>query len=287
MTASLGLTAETVFALSAFGGSGGNGSLRNWHKHVARQLGERLPVVEQLIAEKPPVPRLLWLLGSPEVCCLPADSDLRHVRTVVSDFSHVSVEPYWKQIHGRLELECELRARVAITNGFDGLVSTLHPAVSWKFPVLEIRGTAAGDIYLGGNGVLLSPSLFLPGKQCVIIDAEKFSGVPAIVFPASQAGLGELSPASTPSISQFALGALIGHSRAAALEALAEGCTTGELSRRLGLSLAGASKHATVLRRAGLITTFRHRNTALHVTTPLGLALLRGDEAENHTYQEG
>lgn len=29
------------------------------------------------------------------------------------------------------------------------------------------------------------------------------------------------------------------------------------------------------------MTTFRHRNTALHVATPLGQALLRGTETEN------
>jgi DNA-binding transcriptional ArsR family regulator len=83
-------------------------------------------------------------------------------------------------------------------------------------------------------------------------------------------------PSASAANSNIALGGLIGHSRAAVLEVLAEGCTTGELSRHMGLSLAGASKHVTVLRQAALVATLRHRNTAFHVATPLGQALLRG-----------
>jgi DNA-binding transcriptional ArsR family regulator len=276
MTASLGLTAETVFALERFGDGGGTSSFKSWYKHVRSQLGERLSKIEQLIAEHPPIPSLLWLLGSSRAYAAPDGASLSHVRSTVSNFSRIAVEPYWKQIRYHLELERELRMRVAIGRGFDGLLSTLHPALSWKFPVLEIPGPAPGEIDLGGRGVLLCPSLFLMKKQCILIDSERFSHLPAIVFPASQDVALEFQLASASADNNIALGALLGHSRAAALEVLAEGCTTGELSRHMGLSLAGASKHATVLRRAGLVTTLRHRNTAFHVATPLGQALLRG-----------
>lgn len=277
MTATLGLTAETVFALETFGARAGHSSFGNWHSHVRGQLGERLSRVEQLITENPPIPGLLWMLSSSRACVVPGADEGCHVRAIVSDFARIAVEPYWKQIRFRLEAERELRARVAITKGFDGLLSTLHPALNWKFPILEVQGIFTDDLYLGGNGVLLVPSLFLT-KKCVIIGIEKVSGLPAIVFPASRTSVVELPHAANPQRNTFALGALIGHSRAAALEVLADGCSTGELSRQLGLSLAGASRHATVLRKAGLVSTLRHRNTALHVVTPLGQALLRGAE---------
>lgn len=278
MTTSLGRTAETVFALESFGNRGAS-SFRNWYKHVRSQLAERLPAIEQLVAEHPPIPSLLWLIGSSAAHDNPDGVKLPHVRAAVSDFSRIAVEPYWKQIRSQLELERELRMRVAITKGFDGLLSTLHPGLSWKFPVLEVPGPASGEIYLDGRGLLLAPSLFLVNKQCIVIDCERFSQLPAIVFPASQAA--ELQLVSATAGNNCALGALIGYSRAAVLEVLAEGCTTGELSRHMGLSLAGASKHATVLREAGLVTTLRHRNTAFHVATPLGQALLRGNEKGN------
>jgi DNA-binding transcriptional ArsR family regulator len=276
MTAGLGLAAETVFALEHFAGRGGTGSFRGWYKQVRGRLGERLPAIEQLVAEHPPVPGLLWLMGSPEAHAAPEGAELSQVRATISSFSRVAVEPYWRQVRRQLELEHELRMRVAATKGFDGLLQTLHPTLSWKYPVLENSGPVDGEMRLDGRGVLLAPSLFLMKRQCAIIENERFSRLPAIVFPASQDVEVELQLAEVSADERVALGALIGHSRAGVLEVLAEGCTTGELSRRMGLSLAGASKHATVLRQAGLVTTLRHRNTAFHVATPLGQALLRG-----------
>lgn len=280
MRAGLGRIAEAVFALELLGGRGARGGLRSWLKQVRAQLGERLAGVEQLIAAYPPIPCLLWLLGSSGACSAPDDSEQRHIRALVSDFCGVALEPYWSQIRCYLEIERELRARIAITKGFDGLLSTLHSGICWKFPILEIPGCLDDEVHLAGRGLLLAPSVFLRGKQCAIINAEKFSSLPTLIFPASQSP--EIELAGSPPVNNFALGALIGHSRAAALEVLADGCTTGELSRRLALSLAGASKHATILRQAGLVTTFRHRNTALHVVTPLGLALLRGNEQQQY-----
>lgn len=278
MTTTLGLTAETVFALERFGARGGTSSFRNWYKHVRGQLGDDLSAIDQLVADHPPVPGLLWMLGPPEARATTGGGRPSHVRAAVSAFSRVAVEPYWRQVRCHLELERELRMRVAIKKGFDGLLSTLHPAMHWNFPLLEVPGPVTGEMRLSGRGVLLAPSLFLMKKQCVLIDNERFSGMPAIVFPASQDLEVELRLASAPGDGKVALGALIGHSRAAVLEMLAEGCTTGELSRHMGLSLSGASKHAAVLRQAGLVTTLRHRNTAFHVATPLGQALLRGGQ---------
>ncbi|WP_436848162.1 hypothetical protein [Streptomyces collinus] len=65
---------------------------------------------------------------------------------------------------------------------------------------------------------------------------------------------------------------------------MADGYNTTELSRRLGISAAAASHHATVLREAKLITTRREGKAVLHVLTPLGIALL---EATGHIGQVG
>ena len=53
-----------------------------------------------------------------------------------------------------------------------------------------------------------------------------------------------------------------------------DGCTTGEVARRLNISAAAASQHTTVLRNAGLLVSQRDRNTVLHTLTPLGRAML-------------
>jgi DNA-binding MarR family transcriptional regulator len=68
----------------------------------------------------------------------------------------------------------------------------------------------------------------------------------------------------------------VGTTRAAVLTTVAEhpGCSTKELAALTGIAPASASEHATVLRRAGLINTVRHRNSAMHSPTALGIALL-------------
>jgi DNA-binding transcriptional ArsR family regulator len=73
-----------------------------------------------------------------------------------------------------------------------------------------------------------------------------------------------------------ALAALLGFTRAAALAAIGTGCSTTELARRVGVSPAAASQHATVLRNAGLVASRREANTMMHSVTPLGSAVLNG-----------
>jgi DNA-binding transcriptional ArsR family regulator len=90
---------------------------------------------------------------------------------------------------------------------------------------------------------------------------------PVLVYPVARdlhvTSAGKRSPA-----------ALLGRTRAAALEVIAGGCTTTELARRLGISAASASAHATVLRDAGLAVAQRHRNSVLHTASALGVELL-------------
>ena len=45
--------------------------------------------------------------------------------------------------------------------------------------------------------------------------------------------------------------------------------------RAAGVSASAASRHATALRDAGLVTTVRNGRTVLHTLTPTGASLLR------------
>lgn len=60
---------------------------------------------------------------------------------------------------------------------------------------------------------------------------------------------------------------LLGRTRADALDAIADTCTTTELAQRLGVSAPTVSHHVGVLRSAGLIASRRARNTVLHHVT--------------------
>jgi DNA-binding transcriptional ArsR family regulator len=70
------------------------------------------------------------------------------------------------------------------------------------------------------------------------------------------------------------LASLLGRTRAHALETLVDPCTTSELARRVGVSPATASHHASVLRAAGLISSHRDGVKILHRLTAKGRSLL-------------
>ncbi|MFI6509070.1 ArsR/SmtB family transcription factor [Streptosporangium sp. NPDC050855] len=280
MVASLGPVAESVFALDLFGRNGG-ASFNTWRRHVRDRLGEGVGNVEQLVRERrTPVELLEMAARSADraVPRPPAEEWVsRRVTATVLGFCQVAVLPYWSKVRGHLESERDTYGRITITNGVECLLETLHPRLCWNPPVLEVSDTEDHDVHLRGRGLLLSPSLFLQGRNHLFLDREHETGLPALVVsaPCTSAILSDLT--ETPTSDDEALAALVGHTRAAALQALTESCTTGGLSERLGISLAGASKHATVLRKAGLITTARNRNTALHTLTSLGMALLHGE----------
>jgi DNA-binding transcriptional ArsR family regulator len=288
MVSTLGLVAEGVFALDLFGRRNG-GVVTEWRKIVRNRLGQQLNSVEGLIREHRPLSSLRWLISrsvEPAEILGRADPARQQVAATVFEFCRVAVVPYWGRIRSHLETERDARARIAITSGVECLLSTLHPSMRWNPPALEIPEAPDGDIYLAGRGLLLSPALFLHDKTCVVVDASRDDGCPTVVFSTlSKADvLADLGGAGEPD--EQALGALVGYTRAAALQVLTDSCTTGELSQRLGISLAGASKHARVLRQAGLVITARHRNMALHTLTPLGVALLRRPSSGDSTVLE-
>ncbi|MFF8234948.1 ArsR/SmtB family transcription factor [Streptomyces caelestis] len=189
------------------------------------------------------------------------------------EFIQVAVLPYWSQIRSHLEGIRDAGGRIIAANGLERLLNSLHAKLYWNTPVLEIRQGPDRTAHLDGRGLTLTPSFFLHDQSCVFIEHEKETGGPTVVFPVKAATKAEIWGAYEPD--EQALGALVGHTRAAALQALTRSRTTSELAEQLGISLAGASKHAAVLRRSGLITTSRNRNTALHTLTELGTALLQ------------
>lgn len=284
MGESAGPVLESVFALQALSRSDER-VFHEWRRHAVAALGGRMTEVTDLLRRYRPVPDLLWLghreLQRPPVSALAADEAVRRaVSGVVFEFCRVAVLPYWNSLRGFLQAEREERGRDVIMWGLDGLLRSLHPKMSWDPPVLTIPGGEERDVHLNGRGLTLKRSLFLRGVPCVLVDDAGADGAHTLV----------VSVPSTPAISavlqapcgneEQALQALIGHTRAAALQVMVGSCTTGELSDRLGISLAGASKHAKILRKAGLVTTARNGNSGLHTLTTLGMALLQSRPEE-------
>jgi DNA-binding transcriptional ArsR family regulator len=187
------------------------------------------------------------------------------------------VSPYEARLTDLFMADRSVRMRQLVGGGIERLFAQLNPRwMRWNSPVLEIRmvnGTDF-DLHLEGQGILLMPSMF--GTRSIINHLAEPQ--PIVSYPAGHdKPLRSLTAfAAEAPKSRSAISALLGTTRAAVLTTIAEhpGCSTKELAALAGIAPASASEHAAVLRQAGLINTVRHRNTAIHNPTELGIALL-------------
>ncbi|MFI0940835.1 ArsR/SmtB family transcription factor [Streptomyces sp. NPDC021020] len=193
----------------------------------------------------------------------------------VRTYHRVAVAPFWRRITAALAADRAARTRQLGEGGVEHVLGGLGPHVRWRPPVLEVRTTAplAYDYHLRGRGLVLAPGAFGGYVPCDPDDEQ-----PTLYYDVGAgAGGGAPHPFAPPPGGRApyeALAALIGHSRAAVLEVVADGVTTGQLARRVGLSPASASEHASVLRRAGLVVTRRSGRWSFHSLTALGAELL-------------
>jgi Helix-turn-helix domain len=188
----------------------------------------------------------------------------------------VLVEPYWTRIHACLHAEHVAGLRALAAGGPDRLLASLQSQwIRWRPPVLEVLVPADYDVRLNGLGLALMPSAFVGQIPSLHHNPNDPGSAPWLVVPPADGRLEQRHLWGNPRPRGAALAALVGRNRAAVLRTLADGCSTTELADRVGISLAAASQHASVLRDAGLITTHRQGSAVLHVLTPLGVELLR------------
>ncbi|MEV4344478.1 helix-turn-helix domain-containing protein [Actinoplanes sp. NPDC049596] len=153
-----------------------------------------------------------------------------------------------------------------LTEGPGTLLQGLGPTARWDPPVLTVTGYPVDrDLELGGRGLTLVPSYFCWGRPIALADPDL---PPVLVYPVPRTSDELVCPSPE-------LTTLLGRTRSAVLQLTWAGATTSELARLIGVSLATASEHATVLRNAGLIASHRHGNMVIHQVTDLGTSLLR------------
>ncbi|RUP66649.1 Helix-turn-helix protein [Streptomyces sp. NP10] len=186
-----------------------------------------------------------------------------------------AVAPYWPQMRLHLFSARDRYARTLAEGGVEGLLETLcAPLVRWRFPVLEVLHPCEADIHLRGRGLIIAPTVFSSRQAEVLLNLADPEQPPVLALPAVGGEMHGCAQWLAGESAGRALEDLIGRTRTAVLAAVAGGCSTTELARRLGISLATASEHAAVLRQAALITTRRDGKAVLHTTTRLGAALL-------------
>lgn len=211
-----------------------------------------------------------WVTGLAD-----GDTDtLRKLAKAVRRYFGVALAPYWATISASVRTDRSARGRAAVDFGYERVLDTLHDAVRWRAPVLEVDYPVEQEQHLAGRGLTLVPSFFCWRKP---IGLRELTGQPVLVYPVERDAdwaLTETGEVQAPR--EGSLGELLGRTRSAVLAAVADTpyLTTTELARVVGISVAGASQHATVLRNADLIATYRHSGAAKHVLRPRGAALL-------------
>ncbi|MGN9789102.1 winged helix-turn-helix domain-containing protein [Nonomuraea sp. ZG12] len=197
---------------------------------------------------------------------------------VGAEYCRAVLTPHWPEVDGALAQERAVMLRHLATGGAEQVLANLEPAMRWRPPILEVDYPAGlnREIFLRGRGLTLIPSYFCQANPVALVDLRL---PPVLAYPVPRRGAPNTS-AGDP------LAALLGRTRAEILRcvALVPGCSTGELARRAGVSLATASEHARVLREAQLIASVRQANLMLHHTTALGAELLTGP---SHTRWKG
>ncbi|MGH3258056.1 MAG: ArsR/SmtB family transcription factor [Streptosporangiaceae bacterium] len=186
------------------------------------------------------------------------------------------VAPYWRRIQACLHAEQVARSRVLALGGPERLLASIQgELIRWRPPVLEVHMCGDVDLHLEGRGLVLVPSVFVGAVPSLHQNPNDVMAAPVLVLPVADERVRNGHLWDGPKDRTIALAALVGRNRAAVLSAIAEGGTTTEVASRVGISLAAASQHASVLRSAGLIITRRQGSSVLHVLTPLGAELLQ------------
>lgn len=188
-------------------------------------------------------------------------------------YHRVAVAPYRDGLAAALTADRAARSRQLIDGGVESVLRGLHPRMRWRPPVLELAGPGDDDreYRLGGRGLVLAPGAFSTYLPCDPDDEQ-----PTLYYEVFGGGTRPalFTHLTRPGDRRTALAALLGHGRAAVLQVAADGASTGQLAERSGLSAASASKHASVLRDAGLLATRRTGRAVHHSLTPLGAQLL-------------
>ncbi|QNP68991.1 winged helix-turn-helix transcriptional regulator [Streptomyces roseirectus] len=201
---------------------------------------------------------------------------LKELGEALRTYHRAALAPYWPRLRALVDAERALRSRDMLDGGSEALLAGLAPTVRWRPPVLEVDYPVDRDLRLAGRGLVLVPSVFCWRLPISLVDPAL---PPVLVYPIARPPGWWAAPDHTAG--RRGLANLLGPTRAACLRLIEDGCSTGELARRLGMTAPTASQHATVLREAGLTAATRHGNKVFHTLTPLGTALLRTGPGED------
>ncbi|MFI0976452.1 hypothetical protein ACH4SP_05435 [Streptomyces sp. NPDC021093] len=173
---------ESLFALELLGRNAGGQPFQRWRRSVVRHRAVRdLVTMAQTIRPFPDMDNVVQRArpGTPA-------ADRTHEPMLVRDlreFHRIAVAPYRIHLDRVLDADRAARRRIAVTQGPEKLLSTLHSSIRWSAPVLEVCAQQGEDMTLDAGGLLLSPSIFLSPLAPRVLHRAAGPDTPTLFYP--------------------------------------------------------------------------------------------------------
>jgi DNA-binding transcriptional ArsR family regulator len=209
---------------------------------------------------------LVQLLAQPQPGVAIADA--------IWEYWQVAVAPYWPRIRAVLDDDVSHRGGRTLAQGILSVFDDLHPEVSRVDKLVRVDKPHHASAVFEGDQITLVPSVFLwPG----LIITEECEKTFTLTYAARGVGkVWEGLPAAEGIDNE--LGALLGRNRAAILRRLDIPMTTTQLARELGQSPGTVNQHLTVLKRNGLLSSWRSGRSVLYRRTALASSIIAASD---------
>ena len=185
-----------------------------------------------------------------------------------------AIAPYWSRIRAVLDDDVSYRGSRALGDGMLGLLEDLHPDVTLCNEVLRVDKPQHPDATYEGSEIILLPSVFVWPN---VLIGHEGPNVFSLTYAARGVGrVWEGLPTAHGAGND--LGALLGRNRAGILRRLEIPMTTTQLARELGQSPGTVSQHLSVLKRNGLLDSWRSGRSVLYRRTALATSVIAASD---------
>ncbi|GAA3988852.1 DUF5937 family protein [Allokutzneria multivorans] len=189
---------------------------------------------------------------------------------VLAECHRLIIEPIWPRLAGVLEGDVEWRGKHLVEFGLPHVAPGLHDSISWRSGSLVIGDPEQAEtLSAHDRDVVLIPSAFLWPDVYLRHTPHRI----ALCYPAR--GFGAFWH-RTEAVSDGALDAVVGRTRARLLRTLDRPRTVSELASLLAVTNGAVSQHLSALRAAGLVVSRRSGKEVTSLRTALGHALVDG-----------
>jgi DNA-binding transcriptional ArsR family regulator len=209
-------------------------------------------------------PRLVELLGDPGAS--------RRIADVLHEYWTLLIEPHWRRIKAVVRDDVAYRATRLASDGVDGMLGDLHRELSVADGTLFIdKPNHHIEHTLNGAGLSLVPSVFSWPQLICTTQPDQPTQITYGCRAAATVWDGA-PPLDDP------LGALLGRTRAGILRDLGRPRSTSDLAARLGHSMPAISQHLGVLRRGGMVTSWRTGRRVLYQRSALATSMVAAND---------